>query len=121
MTTPEERRLILRMIEQGKISADEGARLLTALHKSQADAPSPTPATGRGRTLQVRVTELGTNRQQVNVTLPAELVTLALRWLPPGAQREVAQVQAALHAGLYGKLAEVIDQEQGVRVEISLT
>ncbi len=120
MATTEERMLILRMIEQGKISAEEGTRLLAALNKDTDTAPQA-QSFDSARTLHVRVTELGTNRPRVNVALPAGLVSLALRWLPANAQREVAQVQAALDAGLSGKLLEVVDQEQGVRVEISVT
>ncbi len=42
MTSDEERRLILEMIESGKISADEGLRLLKALEEAE-DESSPAP------------------------------------------------------------------------------
>lgn len=123
MATTEERMMILRMIEQGKISAEDGARLLAALVKGRSqDAAAPRP-TGfdTTRTLQVRVTELGTNRPKANVVLPVGLVVLALRRLRIEPNREVAQLLDAIDRGTTGKFLEVVDRETGVRVELRLT
>jgi hypothetical protein len=124
MATTEERMMILRMVEQGKVSAEEGARLLAALVKGreQESAAQARPADfDTVRTLKVRVTELGTNRQKANVTLPLGLVTLALRRIPLGPSRAVDQVREALAHDITGKLMEVVDPETGMRIELTLT
>jgi hypothetical protein len=58
MATTEERLTILRMIEQGKISAEEGARLLAALSSRQrraAPSPASTDPLDTSRALNIRV------------------------------------------------------------------
>jgi hypothetical protein len=112
---------ILRMIEQGKLSAEDGARLLAALggrHESERKArPQPFDT---ARQLHVRVSDLATKRQKVQVSVPVGLVEVVLRWLPATAQSEVAAVQAAIDSGTSGRLLDVTDHEAGVRVEITL-
>lgn len=121
MASSAERMTILRMVEQGKISAEDGARLLAALDKGQAAESKSRPNIfDTSRQLQVRVTDLGSSRQRVNVALPVGLLHLAWRWLPASAQAQIEQVQAAVDAGASGRLIEVVDQESGVRVEIML-
>jgi hypothetical protein len=121
MASSAERMTILRMIEQGKISAEDGARLLAALgEREQPGAQPRANVFDTSRSLQVRVTDLGTNRQKVNVNLPVGLMQLAWRWLPSSAQAQFEKVQAAIDAGQVGRLVEVVDQDSGVRVEITL-
>jgi hypothetical protein len=121
MASSAERMTILRMIEQGKISAEDGARLLNALGDREEAQSKPRPISfDSTRHLQIRVTDLFTNRQKVNVTLPVSLVQLAWRWLPASAKVQFEQVQAAIDAGSIGRLVEVVDQDSGVRVEVTL-
>ena len=122
MASSAERMTILRMIEQGKISAEDGARLLAALgSRQEAESSRPLNVFDTSRLLQVRVTDLATNRHKVNVNVPVGLFQLIWRWLPASAQVEIEQVQRAIESGASGRLVEVVDQESGVRVEIALT
>lgn len=121
MASSAERMAILRMVETGKISAEEGARLLAALNKGQEAESSPRSSVFESaRQLHVRVTDLATNRQKVNVTVPAGLFKLIWRWLPVSVQTDLEQVQVAINSGESGRLVEVVDQDSGVRVEITL-
>ena len=121
MASSAERMTILRMIEQGKISAEEGARLLSASGQLPRDREQCTPnAFDTSRQIQVRVSDLGSNRQKVNVNLPVALLQIAWRWLPASTKAQFEQVQAAINAGASGRLVEVVDQDSGVRVEISV-
>ena len=67
MATTEERMRILRMIQEDKISAEEGAKLLAALRESRKE-PRPVGAavfaTSRGARgmLRVRVTDMTTGQ-----------------------------------------------------------
>ncbi len=86
MTSTEERMQILKMIQEGKITADEGARLLEALNASaKADKrpPAPPPPPGAAgsdsRWFRVRVTDLRSGRNKVNVNIPMGLVNVGLK------------------------------------------
>jgi hypothetical protein len=121
MASNAERMTILRMVEQGKISAEDGARLLAALGDTQESASKPRGNVfDSSRLLQVRVTDLTTNRQKVNVNVPVGLFQLVFRWLPESAKDQLDQVQDAIDAGASGRLVEVVDQDSSVRVEITL-
>ena len=123
MATTEERLAILRMIEQGKISAEEGARLLAALNNRQRQAAPPPASTDpfdTSRALHIRVYHLVNNQPQVNVRLPLGLVNFALRFVPESAGIDVAQIQQAIQSGIRGRIIEVVDHDKDTRVEISL-
>lgn len=123
MATTEERLAILRMIEQGKISAEEGARLLAALGNRQRQAAPPPASTDpfdTSRALNIRVYHLVNNQPKVNVRLPLGLVNLGLRFVPESANVDVAKIQEAIESGVKGRILEVVDHEKNTRVEITL-
>jgi hypothetical protein len=65
MATTEERLKILKMIEEGKISADDGSKLLAALSavpRPTGAAPAAAPPGGGARFLRVRVTDSATGK-----------------------------------------------------------
>ena len=75
MATTEERMKILNMIREGKISAEEGAKLLSAL--GDTEKPSRTPYTrpsGEPRWFRVRVTDLVNGKTKVSVNIPFGLM-----------------------------------------------
>ena len=121
MGTIEERMQILKMIQEGKISADEGARLLSALRESRKDVrPSSSPTRTRKGWLRVRVTDMATGKTKVNVNLPLGLVdagmNIATQFAPDVNFGEIAE---AIRAGdMEGKIVDVIDEEDGEHVEV---
>lgn len=121
MAMSEERMAILRMIEGGAISAEEGTRLLAAMGED-SDDDVPTQAVesigSSGRAIQIRVTDLNTNRQKVNVNIPASLARLALRFIPKDTNVHLETIEAALDAGVNERIMEVVDNEHNTRVEI---
>jgi hypothetical protein len=77
MWRSEERIKILKMVEEGKLTAEEAVQLLGTLGKSERKR---TPATDvDSRWLRVRVTDLGTGKPKVNVNIPMRLVNVGLR------------------------------------------
>lgn len=125
MTTSEERLRILKMVEQGIVSAEDGSRLLEALNAGEQrrsqNAP-PSGFAGSGRWLRVRVTDVRTGRNKVNVTIPMGLVDVGLkmgaRFAPEMEGFDLAQLAELVRSGATGKLAEVQDAEDGELVEI---
>lgn len=125
MATAEERMRVLKMIEEGKITAKEGARLLGALGKSdeQARRQRGTPEAGGeggGRWLRLRVSDTRSGKTRVNLTIPIGLVNMGLavgaRFVPDVAELDVEEIRDALRSGLHGKILEVRDEEELVEI-----
>jgi polyhydroxyalkanoate synthesis regulator phasin len=122
MATAEERMEILKMVQSGQISAEEGARLLEALKEQAQPRPGPTPAdrTQQPRRLRVRVSDLETGRNKVNIDLPWNLINVGMHMGARFAPEEIdlEEVMQALQAGTEGKIVDVEDAEDKERVEI---
>ena len=80
MASQEERMQILRMREEGKISAAEGADLLRALESADRGAASePLKGSSKPRWFRVRVTDIQTGRKKVDVNIPMALVNVGIK------------------------------------------
>lgn len=124
MASAEERMQILKMIEEGKISAADGAELLRALGKEKGGSAS-TPlkgGTSNPRWFRVRVTDTLSGRNKVNVNIPFGLVNVGLkmgaRFVPDMEDGKLQEMMAAIRSGQQGKVIDVTDEESGERVEI---
>jgi hypothetical protein len=113
---------ILKMIDEGKITAEEGARLLSTLSESRKAAarkPAVRGAYGGARWLKVRVTDTMTGKAKATVNLPLGLVdaglNIASKYAPDVAFDELVE---AINAGAEGKIIDVYDEEDGEHVEI---
>lgn len=124
MATTEERLKILKMIEEGKINAEDGAKLLAALAEPRkAVTPPPINLGGtEARWFRVRVTDRNTGKPKVHVNIPVGLVNVGLRMgarFAPGVdQSQMQMVMEALKSGATGKVLEATDEETGELVEI---
>ena len=120
MATSEERLKILKMIEEGKISAEDGAKLLAALTDTRKSAT--TVNTSDSRWFRVRVTDAATGKAKVNVNIPIGLVHVGLkvgaRFAPGLEAEEMEAITQALNSGMTGKIIDVTDEEDGEHVEI---
>ncbi len=123
MVTSEERMKILNMINEGKITAEEGSKLLSALTR-RSEKPKKVSKSGlSNRWLRVRVTDMSTGKAKVNVNVPMKLVdaglNIAAQFTPEmeGAQMMDA-VKEALAENIRGKIVDVIDEEDQEHVEI---
>jgi hypothetical protein len=121
MSLTEERMQILKMIEDGTITADEGAKLLAALEEGATKSQSSTPG-GQARWMRIRVTDLKTGRAKVNVNLPMGLVNFGMkmgaRFAPEMENIDLEEIIEAIKEGAQGKIVEVEDDEDNERVQI---
>ena len=121
MATVEERMKVLKLIEEGKISAEEGAKLLAALADSRK-TPTITLGGGGARMLRIRVTEVRTGKAKVSVNVPMSLVSTGIKMgarFAPGIEGEhMEALLEALKTGQTGKIIDVTDEEGGEHVEI---
>lgn len=122
MASSEERKRILTMLSEGKITADEAHSLLAALGQGSQDRARTGARTPRQ--LRVRITEISSGRSKVNVNIPMGLVNIGLkmgaRFIPSDADIDIAELKEAVASGQSGKIVEFEDTESGERVEVWL-
>jgi hypothetical protein len=120
MASVEERMKILKMIEEGKVSAEEGAKLLAAL--SGANRPLGGLAASGAKWLRVRVTEVDSGRSKATVQIPISLMEAGMKigahFAPEIDGVNMDQLMEALRSGMTGKIIDVVDDEDGEHVEI---
>ncbi len=125
----EERVRILAMVKEGKITPEEGIKLLEALEISVEDQAMESTQ-GKAKWFRVRITDTRTNKPKVTVNLPISLVDWALRTGTKvasfggadlnGMGINVEELRAAINFGLKGKIVDVMDEESGDHVEVTV-
>lgn len=126
----EERMRILKMIQEGTLSAEEGARLLDALGNPEGEQGRPASEgepRGKGRFLRIRVYDSVTGREKVNLTVPIGLAKM-LSSLVPESQRQQLEshgvrfddVLKSVESGRTGKIVDISNNDQDENVEISI-
>jgi len=121
---------VLRLVAEGKLTADEAAPILAALDEAPDDGgrapgaaggsesrPSPDAphgGTDHATTLRIEVSERG--RQVVNLRLPIAVGRFALDRVPGLSGDQVNRVREALSSGLSGPVLEVDDDDDRVRI-----
>jgi hypothetical protein len=124
MATAEERLQILDMIRSGQITADEGARLLEALKEKEEGRLPEEPRLGsrakEPNQFRIRVTDLKTGRQKVDMRMPWSLVNVGINMGARFARDEVKveDFVEAVQAGAEGKIMDLVDEEDGERIEV---
>jgi len=127
MTSSEERMRILKMIQDGVISAEDGIRLLDSIEQSgkRETEKSPTEDTVRtARYFRVRVTDTNTGKARINVRLPVSVLNAGMKM---GARfsteiqgLDTNELMAFIREGTIGKIVDVYDEKDGEHVEVFL-
>lgn len=134
MVATEERLKILRMVQEGKISAEQAVQILEVLETSDATAAKKTNTqgsaypvspgySGKGpRWFRVRVTDTDSGKPRVNVRLPIGLVSSGLKmgskFVPEIEGMDMAVLVEAIQSGEMGQIVDVYDEEDGEHVEV---
>ncbi|HAT45327.1 MAG TPA: hypothetical protein DCS90_09505, partial [Ktedonobacter sp.] len=102
----DERNRILRLVESGNVTAEEAIRLLDAIESKQEH----TDTRKHKRIARVRVTNLATNRQKANVTIPVSLIDVGLRLgtrlVPQIRGSALEDLLRAIESGTTGRLLD---------------
>ncbi len=125
----EERLKILKMVQDGRITADEATQLLEALEQSRSTPGQPVMPTepsvisrSSGRWLRVRVTDTDTGKTRVNIRLPLSVVEsglkMGMRFAPEIQDMDPNQLIGFIRSGEVGKMVDVFDDEDGEHVEV---
>ncbi len=121
----QERLQILKMIEEGKITPEEGAKLLEAIKGAgravYATPPGANLGQAQGKWLVVRVTDMRSGRRKVNVNIPMSLVSIGARigakFAAP-VKVDLDEIINAARSGQQGKIIDIQDDAEGERVEV---
>src|SRR5512136_1698056 len=110
MATTEERMQILKMVAEKKITAEEGAKLLSALEPDKKKESQVVMVGGPSspRWFRIRVTDLETGKSKVNVNLPMSLVNVGIkmgaRFAPDIEGMDLDEIVSAIKSGAQGKI-----------------
>jgi SHOCT-like domain len=123
MVSTEERMKVLKMLQEGKISAEEAANLLESLDLADPALKGEVlPKNLNGRWFRVRVTDKKNDKVKVNVRLPLSLVGVGLRmgkkYSPEMADLDIEEIFQAIQAGEMGQIVDVEDEEEGEHVQV---
>lgn len=110
-----EREQILKMLEEGKITAEEAMKLLDTV-----EPQGPAPVARKSRFIRVRIT--GDDGEKVNVNLPVGLAKMALRiaanFEPSIKELDLDSVIDEVQDGAQGQLLELVDGDNKVEIFI---
>lgn len=120
----EEKLQILKMVEEGKISSQEGIDLLEALENTEESH-----IRNKAKWLKIRVYE-GEEKPRVNLTIPMAIIDVGMRIAGKVApnfvpelkeagltEKDISELLEAIKNGAIGKLVDV-ETDDGEKVEI---
>ena len=123
----EERMMILKMLQEGKISAGEAANLLDALGsrketKKKSDSWEEKPSGKPGRWFRVVVTDAESGKIRANIRIPLGVINAGVKmgahFAPQMMGLDEDQIKKAVESGVTGQILDVYDDEDGERVEV---
>ena len=117
---------ILRLVAEGRLSAEEAGPILDALdartsaaatHDRDAASDADARQRGPGRAIRLEVTENG--RKVVNLRVPLALGRAALNRVPGLSEATTDRIREAIEAGITGPIVHVDEGSgDGVRIVI---
>jgi hypothetical protein len=118
-----ERLKVLKMVQEGKISAEEAVKLLETLEKTAGDASQTSSgAEYAGKWFRVRVTDLHTGRNKVNVRLPMAIVRTGVRmgvkFSPQMEGVDSERLIGLLQNGRPGEVLDIVNHEENEHIEV---
>ncbi|SRR6056297_2182439 len=121
----EERKRILKMLDEGKINVDEAEELLSTVEDSVESGSSgaiPVRSTEEASALKIIVTEAG--EEEVNISIPMQLVKMLKSFIPASAKEKldekgvsIDKVMEQIKKGAFdGKLVDIKEGKSHVEI-----
>jgi hypothetical protein len=129
MTTSEERFSILKKIQEGSLTSEEGVKSLNALERGESSPIGNTEgnfnsAMGRSRWMRVMILDLDTSREKINIRLPVNVVEagyrMGARYVPYKWSENSAKILRATRSGKTGTVVDASDIKSRERIVIIL-
>ncbi|MDP2988941.1 MAG: hypothetical protein Q8O57_00040 [Kiritimatiellota bacterium] len=130
MVTSDERIKILKMVQEGKITADQASELLQVLEERstpERDAfsampPAPAGRPGSGRWFRVRISDIESGKTRANIRLPVGIISAGIKMgmkFSPGMEGlDPQQLAEIIQSGEIGTIVDVYDEEDKEHVEV---
>jgi len=123
---------VLRLVSEGKLSAEEAAPIIAALNRPRAPQPPQAPEPpehpfagaassrggGRNRRIRIQVNERG--GKVVDVRIPLAFAAMAARMIPGIPERYADLIKQAVESDTTGPIVDVSEDEDGDSVLISI-
>lgn len=113
---------ILRLVEEGALTAEEADQILATLSAEEAPSVGPEPAIDaatfdpdKARHLRVEITERG--RRVVNLRVPVNVASFAAGFVPGLPDEAAERIRTSIRAGLRGPIVDIATDD-GDRVLI---
>jgi len=121
----EEKRIILEMLKEGKISVEEAEQLLEKANPGESidDTPKIKKPNSK-KFLRVRVTE--ENKVKANVNIPIALAEVGLNLIPKsklkvdGKQINMDQILKLIEEGTEGELVNIDAEDDGKNYKVNI-
>ncbi len=122
----EERLMILKLLKDGKITADEAARLLEAIGETKTRAEHSheehESLKGEGKFFRVKITDATTGKMRTNIRIPLSVMGAGAKFgahfAPQIEGIDEEDIMRLVRSGEVGKVIDVFDDEDGEHVEI---
>jgi len=130
MVTSDERIKILKMVQEGKITADQASELLQVLDDRsipERDVATALPPVaggrpGSGRWFRVRISDLESGKTRANIRLPVSIVSaglkMGMKFSPEMEGMDVEQLVEIIQSGETGTIVDVYDEDDREHVEV---
>lgn len=125
MTSSDERLRVLKLIEEGKISASEAVSMLDAASNPANETGQRTAVANEPpRYIHVLVTDIDSGKARVNIRMPINLLNTGIKMgahLPTEINAlNTNQINDSIQRGITGQVLDVMDDDEGERVQIFL-
>ena len=116
---------VLRLVSEGKLSAEEAAPIIEALGRTDrprtsgaSRRPSATPGSSKGRRIRIQVSERG--RRVIDVRVPLAFAAMAAKMVPGIPESYQRLIAEAVETDTVGPIVDMAEDEDGDAVLISI-
>lgn len=121
----EEKRIILEMVKEGKISVEEAEQLLEKANPGESiDDASGNKKSDSKKFLRVRITE--EDKVKANVNIPIALAKVGLKIIPKeklivnGEQIDIDQILQMIKEGTEGEVVNIDAEDKGKNYKVNI-
>jgi DUF4097 and DUF4098 domain-containing protein YvlB len=120
----DEKKMILEMLKEGKISVEEAEQLLEKANPGESMSEKPKKKPNSKRFLRVRVTE--EDKVKANVNIPIALAEVGLNLVPKdklkvdGKQINMDEILKLIEEGTEGELVNIDAEDDGKNYKVNI-
>lgn len=123
MSGNDEKMMILKMVSEGKITADDASKLLIALNLEDDNKKKKKEEEKKeAKFLRVRITDTDSDKVRANIKIPISILHVGSKFGSKFTQKiegiETEDLMAAIDRGQVGQIVDIYDDDDGEHVEV---